>query len=77
MDLSTVLGLVIGLVALLVGMTLKGVTPDALFNMAAILIIIGGTVAAVVIAFPMSELKEYLNFSRSFSLSKSLPLMRS
>ncbi|WP_301109692.1 flagellar motor stator protein MotA [Sporosarcina sp.] len=57
MDLSTVVGLVVGLVALLVGMTLKGVTPDALINPAAILIIIGGTVAAVVIAFPMNELK--------------------
>lgn len=57
MDLSTVLGLVIGVVALLVGMTLKGVTPDNLINVAAILIIIFGTVASVVIAFPMSELK--------------------
>ncbi|TQR19333.1 flagellar motor stator protein MotA [Psychrobacillus vulpis] len=57
MDKSTVIGLIVGIVALLVGMFLKGVTPDALLNPAAILIIIFGTVAAVTIAFPMNELK--------------------
>lgn len=57
MDLSTVFGLVLAFVALFVGMAMKGVTPDNLLNFAAILIIVFGTVAAVVIAFPMSELK--------------------
>ena len=57
MDVSTVVGLIFGVVSLLVGMALKGVTPDALLNPAAILIIIFGTIGAVVIAFPMSELK--------------------
>ena len=57
MDLSTVFGLILGFVALFVGMAMKGVTPDSLLNVAAILIIVVGTVAAVVIAFPMSELK--------------------
>lgn len=57
MDLSTVIGLVLGFVALLVGMTMKGVPVDSLFNMAAILIILVGTLAAVIIAFPMNELK--------------------
>lgn len=57
MDLSTIVGLVLAFVAVLVGMTLKGVTPDALLNPAALLIIVLGTVAAVVIAFPINELK--------------------
>lgn len=57
MDLSTVIGLVLGFVALLVGMQMKGVPLDQLNNMAAILIILVGTLAAVVIAFPMNELK--------------------
>ena len=57
MDLSTVFGLVLGFAALLVGMAMKGVPMENLFNMAAILIIIVGTIAAVVIAFPMHELK--------------------
>ena len=58
MDMSTVVGLIIGFVALLVGMVLKGVsTRCSLLNPAAILIIIFGTIATVVIAFPMNELK--------------------
>ena len=57
MDLSTVIGLILGLTALLVGMVMKGVDLNSLFNVAAILIIIVGTIAAVVIAFPKNELK--------------------
>lgn len=57
MDVSTILGLVIGFVALLVGMVMKGVAMSSLLNMAAVLIIIFGTAASVIIAFPMNELK--------------------
>lgn len=57
MDLSTVFGLLIGVVALGVGMFLKGAALSSLINPAAILIIIFGTIASVVIAFPMSEIK--------------------
>lgn len=57
MDLSSLVGLIVGLVALLTGMVLKGVSLGALANPAAFLIIIAGTVAAVTIAFPMKELK--------------------
>lgn len=57
MDVSTVFGLVLGFVALLVGMVMKGVALKSLLNMAAILIIVAGTIASVVIAFPMNELK--------------------
>lgn len=58
MDISSILGLIIGVVALFVGMAMKGVAVGDLFNIAAILIIIFGTVASVVIAFPMKELKK-------------------
>ncbi|CAM3213034.1 flagellar motor stator protein MotA [Filibacter tadaridae] len=57
MDLSTVIGLILGFVALIVGMIMKGAPLENLFNMAAFLIIIVGTMAAVIIAFPMNELK--------------------
>ncbi len=57
MDISTVVGLVVGFISLLLGMSLKGVTPDALINPAALLIIIAGTIGTVIIAFPMDELK--------------------
>ena len=57
MDISSVVGIILAFFALLLGMFMKGVTPDALLNPAAILIIIFGTIAAVTIAFPMKELK--------------------
>lgn len=57
LDKSTVIGLIIAFVSLIVGMLFKGVTPDALLNPAAIFIILFGTVATIIIAFPMSELK--------------------
>jgi len=57
MDKTTWVGLILGTVAVGVGMVLKGVDPKVLLNPAAILIIIVGTAAAVIIAFPMNEIK--------------------
>ena len=57
MDISTIIGVVLGLIAVFVGMVIKGASLSTLINPAAILIIIFGTIAAVVIAFPMKELK--------------------
>lgn len=57
MDKSTVFGLIIGFVSVAVGMVLKGAGLANLLNPAAILIIIFGTIATVVIGFPTSELK--------------------
>ncbi|MEG0261395.1 MAG: flagellar motor stator protein MotA [Lysinibacillus sp.] len=56
MDITSLVGVIIAFVSLLVGMYLKGVGVDALVNPAAILIIIFGTIAAVTIAFPKKEL---------------------
>ncbi|MBM7649517.1 chemotaxis protein MotA [Bacillus ectoiniformans] len=58
MDKSSLIGVILGLIAVGVGMVFKGVSPVVLINPAAILIILLGTVAAVVIAFPTSELKK-------------------
>ncbi|CAM3951237.1 flagellar motor stator protein MotA [Mesobacillus zeae] len=57
MDKSSIIGIILGIIAVGVGMFLKGVSPVALVNPAAIMIIIVGTVAAVTIAFPSNELK--------------------
>lgn len=57
MDKTSLIGLILGLIAIGVGMVFKGVSPDVLINPAAILIIILGTAAAVTIAFPTSEIK--------------------
>ncbi|MDR0569884.1 MAG: flagellar motor stator protein MotA [Clostridiales Family XIII bacterium] len=65
MDLSSIGGLIIGLVAVIVGMFFKGVPFSALANPAAFLIIIVGTVGAVTIATP---LKELLNIGKLFGV---------
>ncbi|TYR80844.1 flagellar motor stator protein MotA [Priestia megaterium] len=57
MDKTSFIGLILALIALVIGMIFKGVSPTVLLNPAAILIIIVGTIAAVVIAFPASEIK--------------------
>ena len=57
MDISSLVGIILAFVSLIVGMAMKGVGVGDLMNPAAILIIIFGTISAVVIAFPMAELK--------------------
>ncbi|GIN84844.1 motility protein A [Heyndrickxia sporothermodurans] len=57
MDKTSIIGVILGVIAIGVGMVLKGVPLSALVNPAAFLIIILGTVAAVTIAFPTSEIK--------------------
>ncbi|WP_201714914.1 flagellar motor stator protein MotA [Rossellomorea arthrocnemi] len=58
MDKTSLIGVILGLIAVGVGMVFKGVSPVALLNPAAILIIVLGTVAAVTIAFPTHEIKK-------------------
>lgn len=54
---STIIGLVLGFVALIVGMILKGAPLGALVsNPAAYVIILVGTAASVCVAFPMKDL---------------------
>lgn len=57
MDKTSIIGIIIGVLAITVGMYLKGVNFIALENPAAILIIIFGTIASVTIAFPTNEIK--------------------
>lgn len=72
MDITSVVGIVLGIVAILVGMVMKGVSVTALVNPAAILIIIVGTVAAVVTAFPLSELKRLPKILKILFLEQKL-----
>jgi len=57
MDKTSLIGVIFGFIAIGVGMVLKGVSLGALVNPAALLIIILGTIATVVIAFPGDEIK--------------------
>lgn len=58
MDKTSIIGIIFGLIAVGLGMVLKGVSLTALINPAAILIIILGTIATVLIAFPTNEVKK-------------------
>ncbi|WP_150275759.1 MULTISPECIES: flagellar motor stator protein MotA [Paenibacillus] len=57
MEITSILGLVFGLVAVVWGMMLKHAPLTSLNNPAAYVIILLGTVASVLMAFPMSEIK--------------------
>ncbi|MBD2864107.1 MULTISPECIES: flagellar motor stator protein MotA [Paenibacillus] len=58
MEKSTGIGLILALIAVGLGMVMKGASLVSLANPAALLIIILGTIAAVFIAFPMNDLKK-------------------
>ena len=57
MDKTSLFGIILGFVVLVGGMILKGSDPSALLNPAAIVIILVGTVAALLNAFTLNEIK--------------------
>ncbi|HWO95362.1 MAG TPA: flagellar motor stator protein MotA [Bacillus sp. (in: firmicutes)] len=57
MDKTSLFGIILALVGVFVGMVLKGVSPAALLNIPALLIIFIGTAGAVIIAFPARDIK--------------------
>lgn len=60
MEISTIIGLILGFVSLILGMFLKGAPLASLVsNPAAFVIIILGTAATLFVAFPMSEIKKF------------------
>jgi len=59
LEKSTVIGLVLGILAITVGMVLKGASLSALINPAAIMIIFVGTAACLLNSFPMTHIKKF------------------
>lgn len=59
MEKSTVIGVVLGFLAVTVGMVFKGASLTVLINPAAFLIIIVGTIACLCNGFPMEDLKSF------------------
>lgn len=64
MDLSTVLGLVIALGALVGALLMDGGHLSSLWSGSAFLLIIGGTIGATAISFPMEDLKQFPKLMR-------------
>ena len=61
MEISTVIGVILGVISVFVGMILKGAPLTALNNPAAFLIIIGGTFSCLFIGFRMEQMKNFPN----------------
>lgn len=55
MDLATILGLLIGFGAILGGMVLEGGSPASLWEPSAAIIVLGGTIGATMVSFPLSS----------------------
>ena len=70
---STIIGLVLGLFAVVVGMILKGANPIALVEVpAAYVIIFVGTAGAVFMGFPMAEIKKFPKLLRVITIEQKL-----
>lgn len=57
MDIATLVGIIVGLAALVGGFTLEGGQLGGLLQVTAALIVFGGTFAAVLISFPVAKLR--------------------
>lgn len=66
MDLSTIIGIIVGFGFIIVGFILEGGTVGSLWGFSAALIVFGGTAGAVLISFPLSDLK---NLPKWFKLA--------
>lgn len=74
MEKSTIIGLVLGLAAVLGGMVLKGAHLSSLFESpAAYVIIFVGTAASLFIGFPMSEMRKFPKLIKIAFLGQKLP----
>jgi chemotaxis protein MotA len=74
LEKSSYIGLFLGFIAVGLGMMLKHAPLVSLLNPAAIMIIIVGTVAAVMLAFPMEDLKKVPKlFKLIFTQQKLIP----
>lgn len=76
-ELSSIVGMVLGLSAITIGMVLKGASLSALLNPAAIMIIFVGTAASLFNGFPMAQMKEFpLLIKKLFQEQKLMPKMQ-
>ncbi|WP_059105650.1 flagellar motor stator protein MotA [Shouchella shacheensis] len=58
MDKTSFIGIILGVSTVVFGIFLKGSSIEVLLNPAAILIIVGGTIASLLIAFPFKDIKQ-------------------
>jgi chemotaxis protein MotA len=71
--MSSLIGILIAFVVIGVGMVLKGTPLTALNNPAAFLIIIGGTISTLMVAFPFNEFKKIPKLLQIALLQRKAP----
>jgi chemotaxis protein MotA len=74
LDVLTVIGLVFGVTCVLLGQTLEGGEVDSLLQVTAAIIVIGGTVGAILTQFPLPDLRRALRQSKNIFASAIQPL---
>lgn len=57
MDLASLIGLVLGVTAVIGGAKIEGLPLTAVYGPTAFIIVMGGTVGAILVSYPMSDLK--------------------
>ena len=62
MDLSTLIGIVSGMLLIIVSIMLSG-NLLAFFDVASIMIVLGGTIAATLVSFPIPQVKDIINLA--------------
>ncbi len=73
MEITSIVGILLGIVAVVLGMIFKGTSLIALVNPAAIMIIFVGTAACVLIGFPGNELKKLPKLLKIIFQKQSTP----
>lgn len=72
MDIATIIGLVVGFGGILVGYLAEGGIFSKLIQPTAASIVFGGTIGAVLISFPLSDLKKMISSIKTVFTQKSL-----
>ncbi|WP_438435375.1 flagellar motor protein [Gorillibacterium sp. sgz500922] len=74
MDITTIIGILLGFISLIAGFALEGGHLASLWIYTAAIIVFGGTFGAVIISFPLSSLKDLpAAFGMAFKESKRNP----
>ncbi len=73
MEKTSIIGIILGILAVVLGLVFKGTSLVALINPAAIVIIFVGTIACVLIGFPGNELKKVPQLLKIIFFKQNLP----
>lgn len=70
MDITTMIGLFMGFFMLLAAFIMEGGDPVGLLQLSAAMIVFGGTAGAVLVSFPMAEIKRALGMAKHIFIQK-------